>query len=255
MLIKEYFAWRVATVAWIQRHYGNLHNSNRRLHNPMTGVPANREIRNTNILDLVSKITSTLSPFTENVGSAEIGRIISLAVDLDSRMWLQKAFFHPSKPKWIHNGQNQLQRFHPDTMELHGNAQPNELNPNPEITLIVCPSLVKSGNSDGEEYGVFNTLVKAQVSCEPIESRQASPMSHGMHSNQGGFKNAHSLIASPTAANPPRPTTMSRKNSGAAREQQSQGWFDPNPQSAAFRQPSREIRRNKKSQLLAIENY
>jgi hypothetical protein len=223
--VKEYFAWRVATAAWIQHSYGIKHSY------------ANHEARNTNIDELVRKIKDTLSPFTESVGSSEIGRIVSHAVHLDSKIWLQKAFFHPAKPRWINNGQDQIERFHPDTMELHGNAQPDELNPNPEITLVISPCLDKSGDSDGENYGVFNTIVKAQVSCEPLDPRQEYHTAHGM-SSLHGHRSSHSSPASPAATNAPR-NKMTRKNSGARKptSQPPPGSFDTQMQSVSHRRP------------------
>ncbi|KAF1993130.1 hypothetical protein P154DRAFT_590981 [Amniculicola lignicola CBS 123094] len=232
--VKEYFAWRVATAAWIHHSYAIKHSY------------ANQEARNTNTDDLVRKIKDTLSPFTDSVGSVELGRIISHAVHLDFKMWLQKAFFHPARPRWINNGQSQVERFHPDTMELHGNAQPDKLNPNPEITLVISPCLSKSGNSDGENYGVFNTIVKAQVSCEARDPRQEYPPVHG-------HRSSHSSPASSAAIDAPR-NRVARKNSGARKPapQTSPGGFDTQMQSV-HRRPSHDTRRNGKGGHVMME--
>ncbi|ORY02352.1 hypothetical protein BCR34DRAFT_605586 [Clohesyomyces aquaticus] len=220
--VKDYFDWRVANAVYIQNSYA-LHKD-----------------RNANIRGLAEKITSILSPFTDSINSyapgvedrfsVELYRILETAVKLDSDIWLQRAFFHPAKPRYIKNGRDNGERFHPETMELYGNAEPEPMYPNPEVTLVISPCLVKSGNAEGENYDVFTTLVKAQVSCAPISTRYEYPQSS--HASTG-------VVHSPRVK-------ISRTNSAPRDPAPQPGSFDPQlrsgsrpPRSHDMRRPSR----------------
>jgi hypothetical protein len=93
-------------------------------------------------------------------------RIVTDAVHLDLKMQQQKAHLRLSgtKDKPTH----QLCMFDPETMEVRvGKALPSR-----PMLLLVAPMLLKSGNSQGQDYRTTTVLEKAQVDTEIATSKK-----------------------------------------------------------------------------------
>ena len=217
--MKEYFNWRISNVVFIQQSY------------------AGYEGPNSNIARLVKKIKDVLAPYTGSVGSYDVeserafrndlSRIISTAVNLDADMWKQRAFFHPANPKYLNNPNDKLpkQRYNPDTMDLWESLPDDTMDPNPEVTLMISPCLMKSGNSDGKNYEVFTAMVKGQVSCESAFTRSDLQVAS---SHKSGRAISHTSYASMSAL--PAYSALSRpKRAGSANQSSGlqPGGFDP----------------------------
>ena len=181
---QAYFNWRISNAVFIQQRH------------------ATYKCANYHVAPLLKKIMNHLAPFagidtTPTLSTPrveiELEHIIARAVNLDAEMWRQKAFFYPGK---LRVDPNTFYQFNPDSMELWETPLKDHVGELPEVTLIVSPSLLKSGNSDGDSYDVNQVVVKSQVSREfahcnakpgPIKnlhyqptqtSRAVKPMSH-----------------------------------------------------------------------------
>ena len=172
--VKQYFEWRVNTVVSIERKWASATTTNR---------------PNPNAQRLAEKIEKILQPFPRSSNGDFRGgleKIILSAIRLDADMWRQKSFIHPSKPKYFLINTDAHAHYNPESMDVWEGILPNEdEEPNPEITLFIAPSLMKSGDANGDGYDVFQTLVKGKVSCDQTFAKSRY-YHHASHTNAPG---------------------------------------------------------------------
>jgi hypothetical protein len=167
--VKLYFDWRINTIVNIERRYATFKGPN------------------PNVRPLAEKIERSLQSFPRSTTEEardrflpDLEKIIYSAISLDADMWRQKSFIHPAKPRFYAMDSKYTRKYNPDSMELWGGPPAGDImtssggsfgdktvDLNPEVTLVISPCLMKSGDSKGDHYEIFTTLIKSQVSCEP----------------------------------------------------------------------------------------
>jgi hypothetical protein len=144
------------------------------------------------IVTLVDQIKGMLGHYTDsNAFDRELKEIIGKAVSLDADMWKQKAYFRILRPV--------IDRYDSESMELYSTEQLQDDTPNPRVTLVISPSLTKTGDSSGERYSTSTTIVKCVVSCMETD---APPRSKAM---AGNFKR---MIGRPSSRASNHPAVM-----------------------------------------------
>ena len=158
--LKEYHTWRAKTTQLLLAQERSSHCMDDRINN------------------LVQKLSLYLQPYAKSLDDkidAPLKDIVMAAVDLDSKMKMQKAVF---TPKLYFNREKSLSfefSFDCSSMELidetlgcstESVGKDDDAQEPLPVELVVSPALLKTGNSMAEEYQTHHILVKAQVLCQ-----------------------------------------------------------------------------------------
>ncbi|KAF2651442.1 hypothetical protein K491DRAFT_761040 [Lophiostoma macrostomum CBS 122681] len=159
----NYLDWRVTNVTCILK----------RLHR-------HPGVDNSHATSLIKKIETVLLPYADSEAfGGDLRRIMGKAAALDADMWKQKAYYYISRPRSNHN----TLRYDSDTMDLYMTEMLSEHLSDPDVALIISPTLTKYGDSNGSGYSRSAVISKCIVSCQSI----------GTAPNKGilGFKNSN----------------------------------------------------------------
>jgi hypothetical protein len=95
-----------------------------------------------------------------------VGKIVTDAVILDLKMQQQKTYFKLLSAKEVAKPNNGL--YDPSMMEVRN----GKVTKSRSMVLLIVPALLKTGNSEGNEYRTRVIIEKAQVDIEIPKSKK-----------------------------------------------------------------------------------
>lgn len=135
------------------------------------------------VVELLKSRLKLIFDIESAVLNHELKNIVLNAFKLDKQLCQQQALWfckNPSKDAWARPSQAESGGdavkprsrevwFEDRLMTVVTDAKKEKLGKTAAVTLIICPALIKAGNSYGEDYDMF----QVQAKCEVVISRNA----------------------------------------------------------------------------------